>query len=198
MPETNTDDVPEVDQEIEIIAPADDILRIKDNIRNVQSSVEVLYLYNKLRKMGPWVAEDITMDFIFDNDALHSALVMAYGRIFTTGPRKIARKKVPIELRPIHDELIDLRNKRYAHNDRHESVETLLDFEFDGSTIILKTGLSLQIVFGAPEHWKQLFDWLNIYLHDQLESQLKRLSDETGYKWEQVRGPVPSWVADAE
>lgn len=143
MAEDSIDDLSEVKHEIEISVPASEIQRIQNDIRNVHSCVEVQYLYNKLRKMGPWDANDLTIEVFLENDALHSALVAAYGRIFTKGLRRIARKKVPFELRPIHEALLVLRNKRYAHSDSHESIETSFDLDFDGKTIFLNTGLSV-------------------------------------------------------
>ena len=191
--------MPSVDQEETIFTiPADVLQRLQDDVRNVQSSVEIQYLYNKLKRMGPWSPEELNIELIMDIDSLHSAIVVAYGRIFTDGPRRVSKSKIPSDLRHIHHELYELRNKRYAHNDEHASIATHLDIDFDGEKVLLKTGYTLNMTLGAPASWEPLFEWLNQYLKTQIDKQLAALTVITGYKWEQPSGPPPSWVDYSE
>src|SRR3546814_10507495 len=56
-------------------------------------------------------------------DMLTTAFVATYVRLHTGGSGSgFARDALPEALRSAHDELIDMRNKRYAHVAEHDSV----------------------------------------------------------------------------
>lgn len=127
-------------------------------------------------------------------DLLQGAIVTSYGSVFSDGPRKVARDKVPLELRETHDALIDLRNKRFAHHDHHESFQVEAELEVKACEVRVQTSGSLLMAFGAPEEWEVLFAWLDGYLLDQAQKQLRRLSDKTGYQWVMPSAPPPAWL----
>src|SRR3546814_16868596 len=56
-------------------------------------------------------------------DMLTTAFVATYVRLHTGGSGSgFARAPLPEALRSAHDEIIDMRNKRYAHVAEHDSV----------------------------------------------------------------------------
>ena len=144
--------------------------------------------------MGPWNPEDLTMELFLELDMMRSALAVEYARIFVGGGRKINRSKIPPELRHTHDAIMDLRNTRYAHDDTHKSVKNFVELEIEGNEVRAKPGANIGIVFGAPLEWEELIEWLGEYLFSQWKSQLKRLTDITGFDWTSSTGEPPSWL----
>ena len=177
---------------------ADDIERLILDASNGYSFSMVTYIYSRLKELGPWKPSDFSMEMILEIDMMHSALVVTYGRIFADGARKVSRDKVPTHLRQIHDQIMELRNQRYAHNDAHASIDLGARFEEDGETIEFHPSINMQMTLGAPAEWQELFDWLGEYLVEQSGKQLDRLSELTGKQWVQPKGPPPDWIADEQ
>jgi len=56
-----------------------------------------------------------TMDWALENDMLTMAFVTTYARLIEGGMGSgVSRKSIPSDLRAVHDDIIRLRNKRYA------------------------------------------------------------------------------------
>lgn len=172
----------------------DEIERLLLDVNNGYSFSKVTYIYSRLKKMGPWQPSDFTMEMFLEIDMMHAGIAVTYGRIFSDGARKVSRNKVPSHLRPIHDQIIELRNQRYAHNDEHDSIELQASFELDGEKVIMRSHINMQTVLGAPAEWQELFDWLGGYLFDQSRKQLARLTELSGKEWWQPEGPPPNWI----
>lgn len=172
----------------------EDIERLAQDVQNEYSFTKVSFIYGRLKKMGPWRLEDFNMELILEIDMMQSALAVEYARIFVGGSRKVSRNKIPEDLRHVHDSIMELRNKRYAHDDNHFSVENFIDLEIQGEKVLVKPGSKLRMVFGAPSEWEPLIQWLGKYLHDQSQDQLQRLTDKTGYEWGRPSGPPPDWL----
>lgn len=172
----------------------DEIDRMIADVQNGFSFAKVSFIYSRLKRMGPWKTEDLTMDLIFEIDMMQSALVTEYARVFTTGVRQVSRKKVPKHLRPTHDAIIQLRNKRYAHDDSHPSVRNSGDIRIEGEKVIFEPGANLKMALGAPREWEELISWLGEYVYEQGQQQLKRLSEKTGYEWVMPHGAPPTWL----
>lgn len=173
---------------------SDDFERLRQDTKNGFAFAELSYMYDRLQNLGPWHPSEITMEFIIELDMMHAAFSVTYGRIFSDGPRKINRSKVPAHLREYHDQLIELRNQRYAHNDNHSSVAIETQFELDNDHVVVGANINLAQVLGAPPEWKELIDWLGEHLVDQQRAQLKRLSEKTGVEFVPKSGPPPDWV----
>ncbi|MCP1214365.1 hypothetical protein, partial [Acetobacter okinawensis] len=66
---------------------------------------------------------EATTEWMLENDMLTLAFVTTYARLVQGGIGSgVSRKTLPTELRSVHDSIVELRNKRYAHNDKHESI----------------------------------------------------------------------------
>lgn len=139
-----------------------DIERLDRMAANLKTFNEVEFVYEMLDKTIPaegMSAADLTMEFLLQNEALTTALVIAYGRLFakTTNTTQLDARKIPDELREAHEEIISLRNERYAHHGGHESVRSTASIEADGEEILFTQRLELQMVLGAAKHWAVRF-----------------------------------------
>lgn len=172
-----------------IQAHQDDVALLEDSVRNRHSIDKVLFIYGRLKGMGPFRGDDLTLDLLFEIDTLHCALVIEYGRIFSSGMSKVSKSKVPEGLRDVHDEIMELRNKRYAHDDDHGSFETQLNFSPKGKRVEVLPEYKIGMRLGAPPHWEPLFEWVAKYLKSQFDKQLDRLSKATGYDWYRPEAP---------
>lgn len=144
--------------------------------------------------MGPWKVAELNLDLMFKMDALQSAIVIAYGRIFADGLRTVSRSKVPPDLRQTHDEIILLRNKRYAHHDSHPTINIATTVHDAGDRFIISQEMDFSVCIGAPQDWKPLFEWLRGHLHDRLRKQIARLEKKTGKKWDFPTSDPPDWL----
>ena len=93
---------------------------------------------------------------------------------------------------------MSLRHERYAHHGAHDSIQTELDVEFDGTSFILKPQLHFKLCLGAPKEWAPLFQWLDEQMFESLKKQLDRLSKISGVEWKITSGPAPYWVVDSK
>lgn len=176
-----------------------DIERLDRMAANHLTMNEVEFVYHQLRQLVPesgMKAESITVEFILQNEALTTALVVAYGRLFASGngTTKLDAKKLPEAFREAHEEIISLRNERYAHHGAHHSLTTTVALESEGDDVIFGQSISVGMWFGAPIHWGPLFVWLRGHIHDRVQSELAYLSQRSGVTWKMRNGPPPSWV----
>ncbi len=162
-----------------------DIDRMKQDVQNTYSSSKISFIYGRLKKLGPFKIADLSMDLIFEIDMMQGALVVEYAKIFSDGPRKVNRDRVPAHLKIVHDTIMEIRRKRYAHNDYHPSIENRVELDIEDTRIVVNSGSCLQITFGAPKEWEELIKWLEKHLFEQTEKQLKRLTSLTGREWVQ-------------
>jgi hypothetical protein len=73
------------------------------------------------------------MDWALENDMLTLAFVTTYAHLIDGGiDSGVSRSALPPELRPVHDNIIELRNKRYAHNAGHDLITGSLEIGFEG------------------------------------------------------------------
>lgn len=166
---------------------------------NLKAFNEVEFIYDKLDKSIPvegMSASDLTMEFLLENEALTTALVIAYGRLFarTTNTTQLDARKIPAEFQAVHEEIIGLRNERYAHHGGHESLSSTASIELNGEEILFTQRLEMDMVLGAPKHWASLFGWMRGYLYQRVQSELAYLSRKSGVTWKMQDGPAPSWV----
>jgi len=171
-----------------------DISRLEKDVQNAYSFTKVNFIYERLKKLGPWKPEDLSMEIILEIDMMQAALAVEYSRVFVGGSRKVSRDKVPGHLRSVHDEILELRNKRYAHDDAHDSVENSTNIRIEDGQVEVKPGAKMAMCLGAPPEWEELIKWLGQFLFEQSEKQLKRLTEQTGLEWVQPMGAPPDWL----
>lgn len=173
---------------------ADDIARIRKMSNNVATMNEVEFAYDRLMKLP--LTMPITLDYLLEVQVLTTGLVTAYGRLFarSTGTTKLDPKALPSELRPIHQQIIDLRNERYAHHGRHPSIEVAISLTDAGDAVILNQSLSIGMWLGAARHWQPLIVWWRVHLFERLHNELDYLSRKSGVPLRMADGPAPDWA----
>src|SRR6218665_3121659 len=166
------------------------IERLDKMVLNMYSVANIRYWYWCLSnfKVSPNIHEDI-----MKMDALTTSIVISYGRLFGqgTGTTVLNKAILPVELTPIHDAIIDLRNGRYAHHGDHETINTQINIEFNGSSFVITPSMQFVFCLGAPKEWKPLFEWLDAHMHETIHKQLDFLTRTTGIQWEFPDGPAP-------
>ncbi|EOU9520759.1 hypothetical protein [Cronobacter turicensis] len=145
------------------------------------------YTHRRLRKIN----FETTTDSFFELEMLTTAFVVIYSRVFVTsnGSFTLTRKDIPGHLRSVHDELMDIRNERYAHNGRHESRDEFTTFALDGKNVYIRSEMSLGFHIGGRNEWEELVACINKLIWDRLNKILERLEKRTGYKWLFPNGP---------
>ncbi|NVK17765.1 MAG: hypothetical protein HWE30_03630 [Methylocystaceae bacterium] len=180
----------------------EEILRIAD--KDIQSLIRLMkatpttsslsYIFHRLRT----TQFELTMESVMEQEILTAAFIVTYGRLAasSTGVTGIKRKSIPEHLRPVHDEIIDLRNKRYAHNGAHETVDGGVEIIFDENGFKLNLQMHLGFHVGGKNEWEELITFIDSLMHERLTKILDRLKERTGYEWTIPNGPPPSWVGD--
>jgi hypothetical protein len=135
---------------------------------------------------------EANMDAIMELDMLTTAFVVAYVRLHQGGNGSgFARDILPEKLRGIHDQIIEMRNKRFAHNDDHHSVSNALGVELYGDRFFLKFDLTLGYHVGGATEWHELVSFLDRFTVERMEKVLASLKKKTGYDWVMPTGPAP-------
>lgn len=132
-------------------------------------------------------ASTVSLTSIMEIEAITTAFVVSYGRIFssTKGVTKYVRKNVPEKHKEAHDEIISLRNERYAHHGDHESYGVELDLTVFEDRV--ETGIHYlsESNVGVPQNWWDLINWLEVYVRESFNNQLSHLSNKTMRTWHQ-------------
>ena len=114
-----------------------DIEPLKKHDTYALSVTKICFLYDKLKTKGRWRPDKISTETGPELNTLQSALIVDYGCLFT-GPARISANWAPCDLRRVHDEIMELRSKRYGHNPDRESLETVLNIQIDGDCVPVK------------------------------------------------------------
>ena len=132
------------------------------------------------------------MDAILDLDVLTTAFVVTYTRLHQGGNGSgFSRDILPEKLRIIHDHIIELRNKRFAHNDSHHSVSNAMEIGFEDNRFEVKFGLTLGFHIGGATEWRELVDFLDAFTVERMERLFARLKERTSRDWAMPIGPAP-------
>ena len=180
----------------------EDVLRIGDG--DIQSLIRIInaipttsslsYIYHRLRT-SKFVA---TAEAMMEQEILTTAFIVTYARLFASGngASRLSKSDIPEHLKSVHDEIIELRHKRYAHNDAHETVSTGIEVMFDDDGFQIKAQMSLGFYVGGRDEWEELITFIDAHMHERLTKTLERLAKKTGYKWTFPSGPAPDWVGN--
>lgn len=180
----------------------EDVLRIADKdiqhlirlINAIPTTSSLSYIYHRLRTSK----FEVTAEAVMEQEVLTTAFIVTYARLFASGSGAsgFTRGSIPEHLRSVHDEIIQLRHKRYAHNGSHETLSSgiMLDFGDDG--IQIKPEMSFGLYIGGRDEWKELITFIDAHMHERLMKILSRLKKKTGYEWTFPVGPAPDWVGN--
>ncbi|MDO8296882.1 MAG: hypothetical protein Q7T19_10660 [Caulobacter sp.] len=132
------------------------------------------------------------MEGFLELDMLTTAFVVTYARLAHGGNGSgFSRNELPAPLRAAHDEILDLRNKRFAHNDAHHSVENAMEIDFKDGRFAVQFNLRLGFYIGGANDWHELVDFLDSHTYSRLEKLFERLGKKTDREWAFPTGPGP-------
>lgn len=176
-----------------VLETADENLRILNRIVHAFPTMASLrYIQHRLvsTKFEP------TMEWAHENDMLTLAFVTTYARLIHGGIGSgISRRALPVELRPVHDNIIELRNKRYAHNAGHDSITGSLEIGFEGGNFDISVNFNMGFHVGGALEWQPLVEFLDSLMFSRLHTQLEKLKEKTGREWTFPSGPPPKWIS---
>ncbi|MBP2537503.1 hypothetical protein [Agrobacterium tumefaciens] len=176
-----------------VLETADDNLRILNRLVHAFPTMASLrYIQHRLSS----TKFEATMDWALENDMLTLAFVTTYARLIDGGIGSgVSRSALPPELRPVHDKIIELRNKRYAHNAGHDSITGNLEIGFEGGKFDISVNFNMGFHVGGALEWKPLVEFLDELMFRRLYAQLDKLKEKTGRQWTFPSGPPPTWVS---
>lgn len=148
----------------------EDVLRIADKdiqglirlINAIPTTTSLSYIYHRLRTSK----FEATTEALMDQETLTTAFIVTYARLFASGDGAsgISKRSIPVHLRPVHDDIIQLRNKRYAHNGSHETVNSGIMIHFDDSGFQIQMQMSLGLYVGGRNEWEELITFIEKYI----------------------------------
>ena len=176
-----------------ILEAADDNLKILNRLVHAFPTMASLrYIQHRLAS----TKFEATMEGVLENDMLTLAFVTTYVRLIDGGIGSgVSRSALPAKLRPVHDNIIELRNKRYAHNDRHDSITGSLEIGLEGGNFDISVKYNMSFHVGGALEWEPLVVFLDNLMIRRLHAQLEKLKEKTGREWTFPSGPPPKWVS---
>ncbi len=176
-----------------VLETADDNLKILNRLVHAFPTMASLrYIQHRLAS----TKFEATTEWVLENDMLTLAFVTTYARLINGGIGSgVSRSSLPPELRPVHDDLIDLRNKRYAHNVGHDSITGSLEIGFEGGKFDISVNFNMDFHVAGAREWESLVKFLDGLMVSRLHAQLEKLKEKTGREWTFPSGPPPDWVS---
>lgn len=176
-----------------VLEAADENLKILNRLAHAFPTMASLrYIHHRLTTTKFAATEE----WMLENDMLTLAFVTTYARLIDGGIGSgVSRSALPPELRPVHDHIIELRNKRYAHNAGHPSITGNLEIGFEGEKFDIKIQFEMGVHVGGALEWTPLVSFLDELMYRRLHIQLDRLKEKTGREWSFPSGPPPAWLS---
>ncbi|QRM54729.1 hypothetical protein [Sinorhizobium sp. BG8] len=138
---------------------------------------------------------ELTSEGMLEQEMLTSVFAITYARLIHGGLGSgVSRDSLPAHLRTSHDYLLEVRNKRFAHNVGHESISSGIAIDFDETRFNVKLNFNMGFHVGGANEWSELVAFLDGLMHEKLHIQLARLKEKTGYDWTFPTGPAPPWA----
>ncbi|MDD1452664.1 hypothetical protein NHF48_019805 [Sphingomonas sp. H160509] len=131
------------------------------------------------------------MESILDLDMLTTAFVVTYVRLHLGGAASgFERNDLPERLRDRHDEILTMRNERFAHDDPATSLITdMTEIQYVDGVYELHSSLSLRYQFGGSPDWKDLIDAIEAILAARSEKLISKMTVASGVEWRMATQP---------
>jgi hypothetical protein len=173
-----------------VLKSVDDELSQLSRLSN--SLTTLMTLKHVQRRLSEYRFEP-TLDAFLDLDILTTAFVVTYVRLKESGNGTgFSRSKLPRHLRGFHDQIIDLRNKRFAHQGGHHTIENAMEIDIHDDRFEVVLGMSLGFHIGGATEWHELIAFLDTLYAERSFKLLARLKEKTGHKWRFPTGPAPT------
>ncbi len=153
------------------------------------ASINLVTLKHIKQRLTDYLFEP-TMEAVLENEMLVTAFVVTYARLQQGGVGSgFARDVLPEHLRRFHDEIIDLRNKRFAHNAGHHTVNEAMEIGFQDGRFEIQLGSELRIQIGGAPEWQELVDFVDGLMASRMGKVVSKLAQKTGFEWSLPKGP---------
>lgn len=130
------------------------------------------------------------MAAIWELEMLVTAFVVTYTRLQEgKAASGFSRNALPENLRSKHDEIIELRNKRFAHETDHHTVTDMMEIQFENDLYEIHPAINFRVQIGGAPEWKELLDAVEGILIERSEKLIVRMTEKTGYKWGYAKMP---------
>lgn len=135
---------------------------------------------------------EATMDAILKLEMLVTAFVVTYTRLSQGGAFSgFDRNELPKQFRPFHDEIVELRNQRFAHNDGHHTIQDAMEIGFKDDRFEIHMSQEIRVQIGGAPEWAEMVDFLDGLYADRMNRVVARLTEKTGKEWALPAGPDP-------
>jgi|CoawatStandDraft_6_1074263.scaffolds.fasta_scaffold14537_2 hypothetical protein len=174
-----------------VLKSADNELSQLSRIANVLVTVQALkHIQKRLNDHG----FQASMEHMLELDMLTLAFVVTYVRLHQGGAGSgFARVNLPGHLRQCHDEIVEMRNKRFAHNTGHHTITDALQITsgIECTHFEIQLGQSFRVQIGGNPLWAELVAFVDDMFADRMDRLLKRISAKTGRQWSLQAGEPP-------
>ncbi|WP_235896963.1 hypothetical protein [Cereibacter sphaeroides] len=154
------------------------------------------HIHNRLAK-APF---STNVDDLLDHEMMTLAFVVAYCRVIEggNGSSGVGRRQIPNHLRQAHQDIIDARNQRYAHNDGHYSVDGSMIIDFVRGEFKVSVQSRMGYYVRGANEWRDLVDLVEALTIERIQKQLAKLKLKTRREWSFASGPAPEWAEQRE
>ncbi|MES0074955.1 hypothetical protein [Mesorhizobium sp. M0058] len=138
-----------------------------------------------------------TLDNVLEIDGLLLAFTVTYGRLFTDAaeefPRLNRNSVYSTEgLRATHDRIMEIRNKRYAHEGDGRDIEFSMEVELRKGILRVKPTIAFGIPGNEFQDFRTLIDVLQAYTYEKIHKVIEKGSQALGVRIEFPHGPPPA------
>lgn len=180
---------------VHVIAPVSGELdKLNRIITSLPAMVTLRHIHNRLSK-APFNAK---LDELLDHEMMTMAFVVAYCRVIKggNGSSGVDKGQIPPHLRQAHQEIIDVRNQRYAHIDRHHSLTGAMQIDLIEGEFKVGAQFNMGYYVRGANEWRELVDFLDALTFDRIQKQIAKLKTRTNREWSFASGPTPEQHED--
>lgn len=175
---------------IQLEALADDGRTVLDSVdkqidragRLMHARVDLLLLTHIKDRLGAFrFSRDL--ESIHENELLTTAFIVTYARIHQSPGGKFQRGELPERLRKFHDEIMELRNKRFAHTDDHPSITLGMRVVVKNQRFEMVPEMNISFTVGGRSEWRDLIDAIEEIFSQRSAKLIEGLGRKTGRDW---------------
>ncbi|SFP66431.1 hypothetical protein [Sphingomonas rubra] len=164
-----------------------ELKRIATLTRALTHIVTLQYIMDKLLASR----FDANMEYFYELDMLTTAFVVTYARLHLgKGGAGFDKMQLPEDLREMHDEVMTLRNKRFAHDDEDLGfIQSEMEVSYADDQFIVYPRLSVRFQIGGDPNWKKLVNAIQEIYYDRNAAMIGHLTRKTGEQWKFAEQP---------
>jgi hypothetical protein len=155
------------------------------------ASIELVSLRYFVQRLSEFEFKP-TVEAMLEHEMLTLAFVVTYSRLHKGGVGSgFDKGKLPKNLRKVHDAIMELRNKRFAHNAGHHSIRDAMRIGFEGGCFEVEPNYNISFQVGGAPEWKLLVEFIDELIAERIDKVIAKLVAKTGRDWTLAKGPIP-------